>query len=460
MTPEPEKPDGVKEEGTEAPPQAEPQAGPDSPAPVPDRGLEPAEAAADLPSSPGPTTPSPPEAPDGAAASTPMDPWTQITRDRWFFGVLTAAFVAVLVLLAPYGFVLLFAATTAVVTWPVYEVVLRRTGNRPALAAVLTLLLLIVLVLGPLTLVVYQAASEGVFLVRQAVDWVASGEFERWAQARVNDFWESGLLENEWVQQVMPEQFELLPLILEPLRSSLLGVGAALGGALPKLVNSVVAGGIDAIIFVFALLTLYMEGPAFLRFLSRLLPMDDAYEERLFHVFQEFANNMVIGSLATGALQGLVASVGYAIAGVERVAFMGLLTGLFSFVPLVGTAVVWVPVTLYVATTQGWAWGLFLALWSLLLTGSVDNLVKPLFLRGSSDIHPLLIFLAVFGGLTWMGVPGALIGPVVVASFLALYTIYCRDYLGVEPAFEAPRPEGRIARMLRERKEKADAEDG
>ena len=83
--------------------------------------------------------------------------------------------------------------------------------------------------------------------------------------------------------------------------------------------------------------------------------------------------------------------------------------------------------------TAGWAWAGFLIAWSVLFTGTVDNVVKPLFLRGSSDIHPLLIFLAVFGGMAWMQLPGILVGPVLVAFFLSLYTIYCEDYLGIPP---------------------------
>ena len=77
----------------------------------------------------------------------------------------------------------------------------------------------------------------------------------------------------------------------------------------------------------------------------------------------------------------------------------------------------------------GWGWALFIALWSGLLTASVDNLVKPFFLRGDSHIHPLLIFLGVFGGLSWMGVPGVLVGPLIVVFFVALYTIYVEDFL-------------------------------
>ena len=160
--------------------------------------------------------------------------------------------------------------------------------------------------------------------------------------------------------------------------------------------------------------------------------MEDAYEDRLFEVFREFANNMVLGSVVSGALQGVVAAVGYSIAGADRVVFLGLLTGVFSFIPLVGTAVVWVPVALGTYATVGLGWALFVAAWSMLFTASVDNVVKPLMMRGQSNIHPLLIFLSVFGGMYWMGIPGVLVGPVAVAFFLALYHLYVRDHLGIE----------------------------
>lgn len=367
-------------------------------------------------------------------------PWSPKIRDRWFFGFLTASFAAVVLLFWPYLFVLIFAATTAVVTWPVYQGILRRVGGRRPLAAVLTLLLLILLVLGPLGFVVYLAVLEGVTLVRLGVDLVASGRVEAWIFEQLDRIRQHPWLDSEWAARVLPEDFDLLPTLLEPLRTAILSVGTLLTTALPGLLNQLVSSGIDGIIFIFALITLYIEGPRFLQFLARLLPMDDSYEARLFEVFREFANNMVLGSLATGALQGLVAGIGYAIAGVDRVAFLGLLTGIFSFVPLVGTALVWVPVAIWVFASQGVGWGIFIVLWSLLLTGTVDNLAKPLFLRGSSDIHPLLIFLAVFGGLFWMGVPGVLVGPVIVASFLALYTIYVRDFLADEPLTEGGEP--------------------
>jgi hypothetical protein len=184
---------------------------------------------------------------------------------------------------------------------------------------------------------------------------------------------------------------------------------------------------------VFAVIVLFVQGRAVLEAVARLSPMHNHYEKRLFEVFGEFSRNLVVGSVATAGIQGIAAGFAYAVVGMNNVLFLAILTGLGSFVPVIGTVVVWVPVVVYLAATGSYAYAVFLALWCLLVVGTIDNVLKPLFMRGGTDIHPLLIFLAVFGGLYWMNIAGLLIGPVIVAFFLALYAIYVEDYLGIAP---------------------------
>jgi predicted PurR-regulated permease PerM len=374
-------------------------------------------------------------------------PWTATTRDRWFYAFLAATTVALAWLFSPWADVLLFAGTTVVVTWPAYAWVLRRVGGNRAAAAVVTTLSLALLVFGPVSLLLYLFAVEAVVVGQQGIDLVTSGAVEAWAQRVVYSLPTAEF--ETYIGEYLPEEFDPVGAVVGPIREGILAVLNGLGGAVPVVVNLIVSGSIDFVIFVLAVVTFYMEGPTVLRAAARLSPMDDRYEERLFFVFREFANNLVIGSIATAAVQGGVAALGYAIAGVDRVLFASILTGVFSFFPLVGTAVVWVPIALYVGATHGAGWAAFVVMWSLVFTGTVDNVLKPLFLRGSSNIHPLLIFLAVFGGLTWLGLPGVLVGPVLVACFLALYTIYCEDFLGIPPEVEVPRPSGSWIQRLR-----------
>lgn len=177
-----------------------------------------------------------------------------------------------------------------------------------------------------------------------------------------------------------------------------------------------------------------------LTFFKRMLPIDDRYSSDVFQVFGEFSRNMVVGSLATAAIQGFVAGIGFAIAGIEKVIFLAILVFFGSFVPVVGTPVVWLPVVIYMFVTGDYAMATFLTIWSIVLVGSIDNVLRPLFMRGSSEMHALLIFLAVFGGMYWMGLAGLLVGPVIVAVFMALYRIYLRDYLKLAPQPEPEEP--------------------
>ena len=97
---------------------------------------------------------------------------------------------------------------------------------------------------------------------------------------------------------------------------------------------------------------------------------------------------------------------------------------------------------------MGWGWAIFVVVWSIVFTGTVDNLARPLFMRGSTDIHPLLVFLSVFGGMYWMGIPGVLVGPVIVAFFLALYTIYLQDFLGFSDSEEDDDTPGMLSNWM------------
>jgi predicted PurR-regulated permease PerM len=357
----------------------------------------------------------------------PTDPWSQRTRDLWFFVALGASLCLVVYLFHPFLFVLMFAGVTVVVTWPVYAPILTRCRGRRALAAVLTLLLLIAVVAGPLFLIFFMAAREAAFVVDAVTRYLQSGSIEAWLEAAVT----GRLTLPAQLQRFVPADLDVVAMVAEPLRGGILAALDAVGGKVPTVLNATASALLNVVLYVFAVITLYMEGPRLLEFVKRLSPMEDAYEERLFKVFHDFANNMVLGSAVTAAIQGTLAAIGFAFAGVDRVVFLGILSALGSFVPLVGASAVWIPVAIYAGVTVSWGHGVGLAVYCIVLVGTVDNIVKPLFLRGRTKIHPLLIFLAVFGGMAWMGLPGLLVGPVTVAAFLALYTIYEENYLGV-----------------------------
>lgn len=166
------------------------------------------------------------------------------------------------------------------------------------------------------------------------------------------------------------------------------------------------------------------DGPGMVRTLMELSPLDDRYELELLAQFDRISRAIVLATLLSALLQGLVAGIGYYFAGMPSLILLTALTVTCALVPFVGPAIVWVPVCLYLAVYEEnlIAAGL-LALWGMLVVGTVDNLVKVFVLHGQSQLHPLLALLSVLGGIQSLGPIGILIGPMVVVLLQTLLGI-------------------------------------
>jgi predicted PurR-regulated permease PerM len=166
------------------------------------------------------------------------------------------------------------------------------------------------------------------------------------------------------------------------------------------------------------------DGPGMVRTMMELSPLDDRYELELLAEFDRISRAIVLATVLSALLQGLVAGIGYYFAGMPSLILLTALTATCALVPFVGPAIVWVPVCVYLAIFEEnlIAAGL-LALWGMLVVGTVDNLVKVFVLHGQSQLHPLLALLSVLGGIQSLGPIGILVGPMVVVLLQTLLGI-------------------------------------
>jgi predicted PurR-regulated permease PerM len=151
-----------------------------------------------------------------------------------------------------------------------------------------------------------------------------------------------------------------------------------------------------------------------------LIPIDARRKEALDRRLQAVTRGVVIGTVLTALSQGALLAVGLWIAGVSSPLVFGAVGAVASFVPFVGTALVWVPAAIWVYT-QGVVWKtIFLVLWGALVVGSADNFLRPLFVSGQTEIGTLTVFFGVLGGLAAFGFIGIFLGPVILALAMAL----------------------------------------
>lgn len=337
---------------------------------------------------------------------------------RPFVVLLLVALAATLWLVRPYLDAVLVAGVVAILVWPFHLWVHRRLGEREGLAVSATMIALVVGVFAPAATLALFVAREVVGLANELVAQVEFGSWNSFIQ-RVS---RAGPL--KWLTDALGGRTAFVETVENALRQGTLSVASSVTQNVPGLLSVTAGVVLKVVIFLVALATLLRRGPELLVFGRRIAPIEPRHVERLYAVFQEFARNVVLAGLVAGVLQGLTATLGYTLAGVERSLLFGVLTGVFAYVPLIGTTFIWVPVVVLLLAEHRTGAALFVAVWSIALTGTVDNLVKPFIVRGRSDVPMLLVFLGVFGGLAWFGFIGILVGPVLVAMMLALLKIW------------------------------------
>lgn len=336
--------------------------------------------------------------------------------DRALRILLLIALTGVFFLFSPFLTTLVLASVTTVLVWPIQRQLSLWLKGR-GFATVLTMLCLTLGVLGPVTSILFLVSRELQQILGGLVEAIQAGAVDRLV---------AQVLGNPWVQQAVDWSGDanLGGTLRDSAQQTAMGMAGAITQRLPNLVSGTARLSLDLVIYYMTIATLLYEGPSFLAWGLRISPLRQEHTRRMFEVFAEFARNVVLAGLFTGALQGVVAGIGYWIFEVDRPLLLSLLTGVLAYVPVVGTALVWVPLTLAALAQGAWGQAAGLMVWSLLFTTSVDNFVKPLLVRGRSNVPPVLIFLGVFGGLSWLGLIGVLVGPVAVAVLLALLQIY------------------------------------
>jgi predicted PurR-regulated permease PerM len=130
---------------------------------------------------------------------------------------------------------------------------------------------------------------------------------------------------------------------------------------------------------------------------------------------------VLYGLLITAFAQGLMAGIGYQVVGLQAPVLLGVLTGVLSAVPAIGTAIVWVPMSAWLLLT-GPIWkGILLLLWGIVLVHPIDNVLRPLLISNATRVPFLLVMFGAIGGLTVFGLVGVFVGPVLLGIAMVIW---------------------------------------
>ncbi len=179
----------------------------------------------------------------------------------------------------------------------------------------------------------------------------------------------------------------------------------------------------DMVFMLFILFFVYLDGKRALVWLHGMLPIERSLQEKLSKVVQDVLSGFIFGTLLTCLVQGILAGAAYLLFDIPSPLLLAVLTAIGGLIPVVGTAIIWLPAALYLYLQGSAVKAVILILWGFLAVGMSDNVVKPIFMSSRVTLPILPIMLGAFGGLAAFGVLGAIFGPLFLAILYELYVI-------------------------------------
>ena len=371
-----------------------------------------------------------PEMPQESSSKTRL----QVAHAHYFlFFLMFVSLFACYLLIKPYIHPIILATILSLFVYPLYRQILYLCGSRRSLAAFITSTLLTLVVLIPLGFVVLALIQQGVQVVNAIYDWVAAGEYKTllqhpWAQKVLALF-------NQYlpdIQKYFPnfnvEQIKLDKIVLQTssaIGKNLLDQGKNLFGNLTTLA-------IQFVMMLFTFFFMVRDQDRMFAGILHLIPLSRSQEMQIIDRVRGVAKSVFLGTFITAALQGLSGGIAFHICGLPAL-FWGTIMAFCSLIPMIGTTLIWLPASLYLLLSGRWGYAIFLVCWCIVLVSSIDNIVRPIFMKGSDkNMSMLVVFFSLLGGINYFGLLGLLYGPLIIGLtmvFLYIYSLEFRDFL-------------------------------
>jgi len=335
--------------------------------------------------------------------------------------LLTIAAGLCVLMVWPFAATIIAAAVLAVVCYPLH-VRLQSRVSRPGLAALLSTLLVLIAFLVPLTLLATTVTQE----LRAAYQALAPGATEQGA-GRIWAALDRPLAAvGMWLGMQPSELRSMLETRLQEAGSALLGKTIAVLGA---------AGGgvVKIVIGIGTLYCTFLYGSRLRQDVVTMSPLGPRRTTTLLIAVHDIVMASFYGVIAVAAAQGLLCGLGAWIAGLPSPTLWGVAAAVVSVLPLFGSALVWLPAAAVLFVQGSIGRGVFMLIWGAGLVGTIDNFIRPMVVMTKLPVHPLVVFVAMLGGVEAFGLMGILFGPVILAVTMALFQMLREEMGSGEP---------------------------
>ncbi len=307
-----------------------------------------------------------------------------------------------------------FAIILAVVFYPLHERLLHWNKRRAGSSALLSTLALVLLFAVPSFIIAVLAANEALsaahYLSRRSA---AEGGFTSFVMTLAD---RPLHYVGHWIDLSKYDFNAMISANAQKVSVWLVGFGANVLSGVARFV-------VDALITFVVVFFLFRDGARWAYRAGMVLPLSAEQVARLYRNISDTIIANVYGILSVGVAQGLLTGIAMRIVGMDSSLLLGVAAGFASIIPVVGSALIWAPVAIYLLVTGALWKGVFLLVWGVLVVSAIDNVIRPWVVGGRVELHPLVLVFFILGGVEAFGFLGLFLGPVIASVLAALFDI-------------------------------------
>ena len=357
---------------------------------------------------------------------------TNVAR-AFFIALLMVVTLAFFWLIRGFMQPIFWAVALGIIVYPLHIRLQKRLHDREGLAASSSVVIVVIVVILPLLGLGAAVASEGAALYERlqtgglGIDAIFTKFQERVPQV-------TALIERVGVD---PARLQ------EQAQSAAVTVSRAIAERALSIGSGTLRGTIFFFLMLYLLFFFLRDGPRILDALVRARPLGDQRDRHLFGRFAEVSRATIKGTLVVGIVQGTIGGIAFAVLGINAPVLWGTVMALLSILPVVGTALVWLPAAIFLIVSGQIFGGIALIFVGVFVIGLTDNLLRPILVGRDTQLPDYVILLSTLGGLAGFGLAGIVIGPTIAAFFLSVWQMAEKEFSAApgEPASDPAPPE-------------------
>lgn len=343
----------------------------------------------------------------------------------FFIIFIVLAFVVIVRIIAPFAMIIFFAAVFSTILKPFYiklvgkayykQTFLARI-KKTSLAVLFSIVALLIFLI-PVSLLIYSISVEFVSMLNILDVYFTTFDINK-------------LITDVKIQEILNK----LPIktsveeIVTNIQNSALSQVSSISKYLTFNVASLIkniGGFITSFIFMmFSLFFFFLDGDYLKEQFIKLVPIEDKYAKRLLYEASKAVKGIIYGNLFTGIFQAFCAFIVFVIFRIENSLVFASLIVVASFIPVIGTSIIWIPLGIAMMLGASVFKGVLFIIISAIVITLPDNFVRPILLGNRIELHPLFIFFSILGGILTFGLPGIILGPLIVILFFESMKIF------------------------------------